>query len=524
MADTDRIKRNIRKMIDMGAPETEIDGYIQSEGVTLEQLRGPATRDASAPSARDTLRDATVGVSQGVTANFGDELFAGLLTPVEMAKRAITGEDAGKGFMDRVGDSYTSNLARERGELATAQERSPVASTLGNVAGGLATGGQLSKGGLSLLNGAKPTLTSMAGRGAAEGAIYGGLYGAGAGEGAGDRLAKAASGATIGAVTGGAAGAIGARSAAKSAKAAIPSTDDLKSAANAAYGAADDAGVVIKPQKFDGLLSDIDTMLQNEGFRPKLAPRVAVAVEELGTAKGTPLRLKDVDMLRRVARTAAQSNDPAERRLGAMVIEKIDDWTDNIVQSDVIAGNATQAVKSLTDARKYWTMTRKSEIIDGIMERAKTNAPNFSASGYENALRTEFRNLSKNAKLMRGFTSAEKSAILKVARGGPVENLLRQIGKFSPRGVVSSALGGGVGYGIGGPIGALAVMGAGETGRRAATAMTAANANRVSDLIRSGGNIPQAQAIPQATRGLLEAIIQGTAQQGNRVPLTEVLP
>lgn len=40
MADTIRIKRNISKMIERGASPQEIDGYVASEGVTAEQLRG----------------------------------------------------------------------------------------------------------------------------------------------------------------------------------------------------------------------------------------------------------------------------------------------------------------------------------------------------------------------------------------------------------------------------------------------------------------------------------------------------
>lgn len=39
MADLDRIKRNVSKMASEGAPEADIDGYIDSEGVTLDQVR-----------------------------------------------------------------------------------------------------------------------------------------------------------------------------------------------------------------------------------------------------------------------------------------------------------------------------------------------------------------------------------------------------------------------------------------------------------------------------------------------------
>lgn len=39
MADLARIKRNVSKMVSMGAPESDIDGYIASEGVTIEDVR-----------------------------------------------------------------------------------------------------------------------------------------------------------------------------------------------------------------------------------------------------------------------------------------------------------------------------------------------------------------------------------------------------------------------------------------------------------------------------------------------------
>jgi hypothetical protein len=40
MADIVRIKQNIQKMVDQGAPEADIDEYLSVEGVSLEQLRG----------------------------------------------------------------------------------------------------------------------------------------------------------------------------------------------------------------------------------------------------------------------------------------------------------------------------------------------------------------------------------------------------------------------------------------------------------------------------------------------------
>jgi hypothetical protein len=52
MADIGRVKRNIQKMIDLGAPETDIDAYVAEEGLTAEQLRAaPAAAPQTNPQA-----------------------------------------------------------------------------------------------------------------------------------------------------------------------------------------------------------------------------------------------------------------------------------------------------------------------------------------------------------------------------------------------------------------------------------------------------------------------------------------
>jgi len=57
--DIGRIKRNIAKMIDMGAPESDIDAYIREEGVTLQELQ--ATRGV--PSAQQPAASHTGGLT-----------------------------------------------------------------------------------------------------------------------------------------------------------------------------------------------------------------------------------------------------------------------------------------------------------------------------------------------------------------------------------------------------------------------------------------------------------------------------
>lgn len=77
MADLLRIKNNVAKMAAQNAPEVDIDGYIASEGVTVDQVRDfrPEPGNVVAPSAAFT--DAMAGASE--RSHFGPKVTTGLL-------------------------------------------------------------------------------------------------------------------------------------------------------------------------------------------------------------------------------------------------------------------------------------------------------------------------------------------------------------------------------------------------------------------------------------------------------------
>lgn len=486
------------------------DGPWAKYGAAPQQEQAPNPEQRTQPLI-PALSDSATGIAKGATLGFADEIQAALATPIELGIGIAKGTDDGKGLGARISDAYSRGLDRFRGIDKEAEARSPVANTVGQVAGGVATGGQLQKGGATLLNTASPTTASMVGRGAAEGAIYGGVQGIGTGEGLENRIDRGVAGAGLGALTGGVMGAVGARSAQKAADATVPSTEALKRASNAAYDAAEQAGVVVAPQSFNQAADDIAAIARQSGIDKTIHPKATAALARIDEARGQSPTLKDLDLLRRVVRSAASSNEADERRIAGIMIDKLDDYIGNLKPADVLAGDPAKATAALGEARDLWSRMRKGEIIEEMIDKAKTSAANFSGSGYENALRTQFRQLANNTKRMRGFTDAEQEAIQKVARGGPIENAARMLGKFAPRGVVSAALGGGIGFGMGGPIGSAALMGAGEVGRRAATSMTNRNAELAAQLVRSGGNLPQLQQLSAPQRAMIEALLAGQA-------------
>jgi hypothetical protein len=75
MADLDRVKRNVSRMISMNAPEADVDQYIASEGATVDQVRAhrlgtqpPAAEQpklSAGEFAGDLVKSTGVGLAQG---------------------------------------------------------------------------------------------------------------------------------------------------------------------------------------------------------------------------------------------------------------------------------------------------------------------------------------------------------------------------------------------------------------------------------------------------------------------------
>lgn len=138
-----------------------------------------------------------------VSAGFGDELFGVLASPLELGIGAYSGEDEGKGIIERIGDAYARGRDKSRGLTEEAREQHPVASTVGAIGGGLAMSPRLVAR-LAGTTAAGAGTAARIGAGVREGAVMGGAYGAGSGEGLEDSVKDAVAGAATGAVIGGA--------------------------------------------------------------------------------------------------------------------------------------------------------------------------------------------------------------------------------------------------------------------------------------------------------------------------------
>lgn len=303
---------------------------------------------------------------------------------------------------------------------------------------------------------------------------------------------------------------------------AAPTLEELAKAKKVAYDAAQQNGVVISAPAWQSFAQDVKAKMAMKPFREDLHPNATSALKTVEDEAGD-VTLENADAIRQVLNDAIESasknTNKGDLARATQIKGMLDDFLDNLKPADTLAGDASVAVPILKEARALAAREYKGKTIQKLIDMATNSASsNYSASGVEQALRVQFKNLNaqfiKNPTIAKAFTPAERRAIVRVAQGGPVGNALRMLGKAAPTGGISAyvmpAGAAGVGSIFGGPtgavIGGLALPAVGAIGRAGATASTLKNAQAAAALARSGGILgPQPNPALPSLLGILMA-------------------
>ena len=208
MADLDRIKRNVSKMVAQSAPEAEIDDYLGSEGVTPATIRAHKSKSASVKDDADFAEKMGAG---GMPLRLADSLSLGAFTPVSSAIGAA-GKTVGKALTGQPTD-FAGDYTRERDTQDELLRRSREGGGLpGHAAeialslpfmGGKAAAGAVADGLAAAAPAARSTFQRFVTDPAKAGAAYGAVYGANSARGGiAEHAEGAAGGAAAGAVLG----------------------------------------------------------------------------------------------------------------------------------------------------------------------------------------------------------------------------------------------------------------------------------------------------------------------------------
>lgn len=295
------------------------------------------------------------------------------------------------------------------------------------------------------------------------------------------------------------------------ARKAVPSVEQLKQQAGDAFDDAQRRGVTASQQQTQQLAADMQNLAKQEGLISPTGrvseayPKAREALRMLDDYATGPMDVRQMQTVRKVLADAAGSSDRAERRIATMMLDRFDDFTSPLAPQ-------------LAEGRALYARAMRGEQLETLRELAGSRAGQFTGSGYENALRTEYRQL--NNRIIkgqeRGWTPEQQEAIKRVAEGTRTSNALRNIGKLAPTGVVSLGVTGGLPFAVGNAFGgpvlgaglAFGATGLGFGARDLATKKILDYVNTAERLARNGGLL--APPPPQSMRqGLLGSIPGG---------------
>ena len=204
-----------------------------------------------------------------------------------------------------------------------------------------------------------------------------------------------------------------------------PSTNQIKRASQQAFDEADQIGFQVKPAVMDNFVQRVVRDAKADGLHAKLHPKTTAALETIVDEVIPNPSLKNLHTARKLLGQAASSIEPAERRFASIVIDRLDNFMESLHAGRVISGDPEKAVGLLKKGIEGWAQFRKAEMIENAIELAKTQA-----SGFENGLRIQFRQILRNPKKLRGFTEEEKRALRQVVGGTSAQNILTMLGRF----------------------------------------------------------------------------------------------
>jgi hypothetical protein len=518
MADLAKVKRNVNKMVGMNAPEADIDAYIASEGVTVDDVRN-FTGDASAPTVNMSVTDAFARKtkvpppaperpnllnSAAATVNGLVAAVPGLQTASDAILGAggmLLGKDYGETVQGlqqgRERIAKAAPLARAAGEIAplfVAPAMAPktfgLTGTMGQRLGNAAMSMAGYEGLKSIGEGeqAPETLTKM-GIGGASGAA-GALIGRGV-EKVGEGISSAVTNTAQRGVT-------------KAAVQGAPTGAELKGLGSQMFEQSRASGVMVDRPAFDRLWKGVEGAVGR--FRPnaQLDPKAMGALQVLQDTYQSIMRpgsnvlpdLQDLHILRQAAQKAAISAEGRDAMIAGKIIDQIDDFVRTLKPGDMAGGaDPRAAANALLEGISTWAKAGKVSLLEEAVRVGEV-----AASGPQNGIANAFRAIIKNPAMFNQFNEAEKRAIREVANGTAMSEILRFLGKggIGSGGnswlgaVISTVLGASSGFGPWGAGAALALGSVARKGSEVATRGSAETAMRAA----ATSNIPVVPQMP----------------------------
>jgi hypothetical protein len=486
-----------------GAPPAEAQPQAMSEEEFTSAKPPEAEVPTQEPKTGQNLRGDIAAGLRGIRESipFARDVGAG----AETLRKNIMGD----------GTTFAEEKKRQEARDAALAEEHPWSYGAGEVAGAVApallTGGEsllasgegkvASKLGSLLGSEAEGKLAAGLGSGLVGGGVQGALHGLGTGTDLEERLGHAGEETLMGA----GAGAVGAGLGHLASRGirkigeklgrvepipAAQTSAQLMEEAKQAYKLSNAPNVKIGAEHINDLRTDIMNELKSLNYNKKDNRKIQTIMNRLKDVDA-PITLSELDEIRKSTKYAAGDwANPHNQTLGLTVRDKIDDFIDTLSHEKTVGGvSPVETANSLTEARQFYKQSKKLDLIEEAMERAKNRSSTSGSGGnYDNALRQEIRKLyEKGSKYKKYWSPDEIKAMEQTMKGGIIGNIARPLGKLDPfhHGLIGAIeLPHLLMHPQTGFIGPAVGMGAHKLSRH----LTGKNAEQLRNIVASGGN------------------------------------
>ncbi len=281
------------------------------------------------------------------------------------------------------------------------------------------------------------------------------------------------------------------------AKAVVPSAQELKSAGSAGFDAMRAQGLEAKPSVLTDFATQVKSHLENElGLDEILAPKTIATLEKAAKPppEGAVATGTNLHNLRKKLGNIAGGLDKDEAKAAVIAKGQLDDLINNFPSEGVLKGDPAKYAALLKEANANYGAGERAAAIDKKQVQAELRADaTHSGQNVANTIRQRMATIAGEPKYMRGYNPQEIAAVTQIAKGTPVTNTSRYLGKLlgGGGGLGQFAVGATTGHMMAGP-GGLAFPLAGIGLTKVANALTMRQAKALSEMLRSRS--------PEATR------------------------
>ena len=226
--------------------------------------------------------------------------------------------------------------------------------------------------------------------------------------------------------------------------------DEQRDIARGAYGEVRADARVLPQDSVDDMALAISAKMDAEKLNPRLQPGSAAILDAILQDSSGPMRIEDIENLRRLTvQSLPATASASDRRLAKIMTDEITAYLDRL---------ADPVADALKDGRTAHRRASAAQAVADATEKATRRAARTGSGGNEiNATRQNLSSIVENPRKARSFKDAELAAMDEIVRGTTGQNAMRRLSRFAPSsGGLSSMLG--IGGALASPTIALPLM------------------------------------------------------------------